>query len=174
MSCSEYLRRQQLRLPTYVDTRPRYQSASQFTDITKRTAAAGNLETARAATACTSVLNAPSTRSASGFVHNGGHNVQDVSDFLAYTAGQAQAQATKPQNLKPAQIQNVCYSTAVFPEINDRLASNASLAAIQAAKNKYQRGYSTSSCCDVCGKPPTLAGECNCRLTSAQNYALKQ
>jgi hypothetical protein len=173
MSCSEYLGRYKQRLPTYVDTRPRYRSASQFTDITKRTAAGGNYETVVANTACALVLNAPSTRSASGFLHGGGHNVQDASLFAAYTSGQAQAQATLLVNQKPAQIQLPCYTSTMIPELNDRLATNTSLAAIQASKNQFQRGWNTASCCTVCGKPPTFSGPCRCRLTAAQIYQFK-
>jgi hypothetical protein len=124
MSCSEYLGRYKQRMTTYVDTRPKY-TASHYTEVVKRQAASGNLETAVAKTACTSALNAPSTVPGSAYFHGGGHNVQDASAFLAYTAGQAVAQGSKPQNLKPAQIQNVCYSSSTVPEYNDRLAADA-------------------------------------------------
>jgi hypothetical protein len=173
MSCSEFLGRYKQRLPTYVDARPRYRSASQFTDITKRTAAAGNYETVVAKTACALVLNAPSTRSATGFLHGGGHTVQDASKYVDYTSGQAQAQATKPGNLKPAQIQLPCYTSTMIPELNDRLATNTALAAIQASKNQFQRGWNSASCCTVCGKPPTFAGPCRCSLTASQIYQFK-
>lgn len=173
MSCSEYLGRYKQRLPTYVDTRPRYRSASQFTDITKRTAASGNYETAVANTACALVLNAPSTRTSSGYLHGGGHKVRDASKFVDYTAGQAQAQATMGVNQKPAQIQLPCYTSTMIPELNDRLATNTSLAAIQASKNQFQRGYNVASCCIVCGKPPTFSGPCRCTLTASQIYQFK-
>ena len=173
MSCSEYLGRMKQRLPQYVDTRPKY-SAAQYTEVVKRTAAAGNYETPVAKTACALVLNAPSTRSAAGFLHGGGHNVQDASAYVDYAAGQAQAQATMPGNVKAAQIQKVCLSATAVPEINDRLAADTNLAAIQASKNAFQRGYAVANCCIVCGKPPAFASGCNCRLTAAQQYALKR
>jgi len=170
MSCSEYLVRYQARLPKYVDTRPRYHDASQFTDITKRTAASGNLETRVSATACTYALGfGPQS-----YYNGGGHRVQDASDFLSYTSGQAQAQATMLQNQKVLpSIQLPCFNSTAVPEFNDRLANDSNLAYVQSQKNQYQRGYNTASCCIVCGKPPTFAGSCHCSLTGAQIYALK-
>jgi hypothetical protein len=175
MSCSEYLVRYQQRLPKYVDTRPRYKDASQFTDITKRTAAAGNLETARSATACTYSLGMQITPSIPQYYNGGGHNVQDASDFLSYTSGQAQAQSTQLKNQKALpSIQLPCFNSTAIPEFNDRLANDTNLASIQAQKNQFQRGWNTASCCIVCGQPPKFASGCNCRLTGAQIYALKR
>ena len=177
-SYSEYLNRQKQRIPMYKDTRPRM-DAGQYTNDVKRLAAAGVLETATAVGSCVTVLNAPSTQknpkaeSGQNLNYSGGHSVQDTSLFNEYTAGQAVAQGAKPQNAKAAQIRMTCYSSTVVPEINDRLAADATLASIQAAKNQYQRGYNTAACCQVCGKPPSFASGCNCSLTVAQRSALK-
>lgn len=92
--------------------------------------------------------------------------------FNEYTAGQAVAQGAMPQNAKTSQITPVCYSSSVVPEINDRLAADAQLSLVQAAKNQYARGYNTAACCLVCGKPPVFDGGCECRLTVAQQVAL--
>ena len=69
-SYSEYLNRYKQRMPTITDTRPRRDAGHQ-TEIVRRLAASGNLETAVANTACVLVLNTPSTRSAAGFNHGG-------------------------------------------------------------------------------------------------------
>jgi hypothetical protein len=173
MSCSEYLSRQMLRTQKILDTRPRRDAGHQ-TEVVKRLAASGNLESATAATACALVLNAPSTRSAAGRTFNGGHTVQDTSLYNSYTAGQAVAKGALPANAPPTYINQVCYSSTVVPEINNRLAADAQLAAAQAEKNRYQRGYDTASCCIVCGKPPSLTSNCGgCSLTNAQRFALK-
>ena len=170
MSYSEYLGRYKQRMTTYVDTRPKY-TASHYTEVVKRQAAAGNLETAVAKTACTTALNAPSTVPGSAYFHGGGHNVQDASLYLAYTAGQALAQGAKPQNAKPSQIQAVCYSSAAMPDYNDRLAADAQLAAVQTAKAAYGRGFATQ-CCPSC-KKVVFASGCNCSLTTAQAAQFK-
>jgi hypothetical protein len=168
MSCSEYLTRQMLRTQKIIDTRPRRDAGHQ-TEIVKRLAASGSLESTTAATACALVLNAPSTRSAASHLVSGGHSVQDTSLFNEYTAGQAVAQAALPRNAPPTYINAVCYSSTSMPDFNDRLAADAQLAAVQAAKNQYQRGYSTASCCKVCGEPVQFADSCSgCRLTAAQ------
>ena len=175
-SYSEYLGRMKQRLPTYIDTRP-HRDAGHQTEIVKRLAASGNLETAVAKTTCSSVLNAPSTVPSSKYVHGGGHNVQDTSDYNAYTAGQAGAQGEKPSNRKESQIQADCYSSSTVPEWNDRLAgttilSDSTLGQVQAEKNKYQLGYKG---CPSCGAPVKVqfVGGCNCKLTTAQQAELK-
>lgn len=173
MSCSEYLSRQMQRTQKILDTRPRRDAGHQ-TEIVKRLAASGTLESTTSATACALALNAPSTRSAAGRLISGGHSVQDASQYNAYTAGQAVAQGAKPANAPPTYINQVCYSSTVVPEINDRLRTDAQLAAVQASKNTYQRGYNTAACCQVCGKPPSLTSNCGgCGLTVAQRSALK-
>jgi len=175
-SYSEYLGRMKQRLPNIQDTRP-HRDAGHQTEIVRRLAASGNLETAVASTACARVLNAPSTRGTSQFLHGGGHNVQDMSSYVAYKAGQAVAQGFMPANAKTSQISNVCYSTAVVPEINDKIAASTDLQAIQAQKNAYQRGYGTANC-PSCGGiyTPTkvqFASGCNCKLTVNQAAGFK-
>lgn len=173
MSCSEYLSRQMQRTQKILDTRPRRDAGHQ-TEVVKRLAASGTLESTTSATACALTLNAPSTRSAAGRIISGGHSVQDTSQYNAYTAGQAVARGARPSNAPPTYINQICYSSTVVPELNNRLAANAQLSAIQAAKNTYQRGYNTAACCQVCGKPPALTSNCGgCGLTAAQRYALK-
>jgi hypothetical protein len=172
MSCSEYLSRKMQRTPVILDTRP-HRDAGHQTELVKRLAASGNLESATAASACALVLNGPSTRNPSGYTFNGGHNVQDTSLYNEYTAGQAVAQSEMLKNAKPPQVTLPCYSSTAMPDFNDRLKNDASLAAVQASKNAYARGYSSAACCTVCGKPPVFASGCNCRLTVAQQTAFK-
>ncbi len=167
-SYSEYLSRQQQRLQKVVDTRP-HRDAGHHTEVVKRLAASGVQESLNPASAGVTVLNGPSTRVQSFYAK--AHTVQDTSVYNAYTAGQAVAQSEKTP--KESQISQVCYSSTVVPEYNDRLAADAQLSAIQDAKNKYARGYSTAACCQVCGKPPALASGCSCALTVNQRNALK-
>ncbi len=157
---------------TITDTRP-HRDAGHQTEIVKRLAASGNLETAVANTACALVLNAPSTRGESSFLHGGGHTVQDTSVYNEYTSGQAVAQGELRRNAKTSQITNTmpCLSSSQLPEINDKLAADAQLSRIQAARQSYGLGYATN-CCLTC-KKSQLAGGCNCRLTAAQTAALK-
>jgi len=172
-SYSEYLGRLKQRLPKVQDTRP-HRDAGHQTEIVKRLAASGVQETATAVGSCVAVLDAPSTRknpsSEWGQLNNysGGHSVQDTAVYNEYTAGQAVAQGALPVNVKASQITPVCYSSTVVPEYNDRLAADSQLAAVQAAKNQFQRGWNTASCCLVCGKPPSFKGGCECQLTTAQ------
>lgn len=169
-SYSEYLNRQKQRLPMFVDTRPR-RDASHQTEIVKRIAASTVLESKTPASAGVLVLNAPSTQVRSFYAK--AHTVQDTSIFEAFEAGQAVAQSELPRHLKPSQIQQVCYSSSTVPEYNDKLRADPQLSAIQSQRNNYQRGWNTASCCHVCGEPPTLAGDCSCRLTVAQRNELK-
>jgi hypothetical protein len=170
-SYSEYLGRMKQRMVTITDTRP-HRDAGHQTEIVKRLAASGNLETRVASTACAVVLNAPSTASPAGYLHGGGHTVQDVTVYSEYAAGQTLAQATRA-NTKASQITNTmpCLSSSQLPEINDRLAADAQLSRIQAARQNYGLGYA-SNCCPTC-KKVVIAGSCNCRLTAAQSAALK-
>lgn len=168
-SYSEYLGRMKQRLQTVQDTRP-HRDAGHQTEIVKRLAAAGVQEQKTTTFSGNLVLDGPSTRVNAPI--KGGHSVQDTSVYTAYTAGQAVAQGAMPVNAKAPQISNVCYSSSVVPEYNDKLRTNSQLAAIQAAKNAYQRGWNTAACCVVCGKPPTLKGGCQCSLTAAQRVAL--
>jgi hypothetical protein len=75
-------------------------------------------------------------------------------------------------NAKAPQISLVCYSSSTMPDYNDRLAADTQLAAVQAAKNAYQRGWSSAACCQVCGKPPQFDSGCQCQLTVAQQVTL--
>jgi len=165
-SYGEYLSRQQQRLQKFVDTRP-HRDAGHHTEIVKLRAASAVLESTNPRSAGVMVLNGPSTQVRSFYAK--AHNVQDASVFAGFEAAQALSQSEIPRNAKASQISEVCYSSAVVPEYNDRLAADPQLAAVQAARNAYLRG----NCCTVCGKPPTLASGCSCALTLAQRNALK-
>ena len=171
-SYSEYLGRMKQRMVTITDTRP-HRDAGHQTEIVRRLAASGNLETRVANTACAVVLNAPSTRTAAGYLHGGGHTVQDAPMYTEFTAGQAVAQSSTLANAKASQITNTmpCLSSTQLPEINDKLSADAELSKIQAARQAYGNGYA-SNCCPNC-KKVLLADGCNCRLTVAQSSALK-
>jgi hypothetical protein len=164
-SYSEYLGRKMQKTQKVLDTRP-HRDAGHHTEIVKRLAAAGVQEQKTTTLSGNLVLNAPSTQVNAPI--KGGHSVQDATRYVDYVAGQAVAQGAKPANAKPAQISLTCYSSTAMPEYNDRLAADAQLAAVQAAKNTYQRGWNTASCCTVCGKPPQFKGGCQCQLTLAQ------
>jgi len=164
-SYSEYLGRMQQRLQKVQDTRP-HRDAGHQTEIVKRLAASGVQENKSPASAGVLVLDGPSTQVKS--FYGKAHSVQDTAIYNEYTAGQAVAQSSTLANTKTPQISLVCYSSTVVPEFNDKLASNSQLAAVQAQKNNYQRGWNTAACCQVCGKPPTFKGGCQCSLTTAQ------
>ena len=169
-SYSEYLGRMQQRLAKVQDTRP-HRDAGHQTEIVKRLAASGVQDSKTPASSCVLVLDGPTTRVNSLYAK--AHTVQDQSTYNEFTAGQAVAQSQLPQNAKTPQISNVCYSSTTIPEYNDLLATDTQAALKQAAKNAYQRGYSSAACCQVCGKPPVLARGCACSLTVAQQTALK-
>lgn len=169
-SYSEYLGRMQQRLPSIQDTRP-HRDAGHQTEIVKRLAASGVQESKTPASAGVLVLDGPSTRVNSRYAK--AHTVQDQSTYNEYTAGQAVAQSHLPRNAKASQISNVCYSSTAIPEYNDLLRTDTQAALKQAAKNAYQRGYSSAACCQVCGKPPVFSRGCACSLTAAQQAALK-
>jgi hypothetical protein len=168
-SYSEYLGRMKQRLPKVQDTRP-HRDAGHQTEIVKRLAASGVQESKTPASAGVLVLDGPSTQVKSFYAK--AHSVQDTAVYNEYTAGQAVAQSSKPQNAKTSQIQPVCYSSTAVPEFNDRLRTNAQLSATQAQKNAYQRGYPSAACCKVCGEPPQFASGCACSLTVAQQVKL--
>ena len=173
-SYSEYLGRYKQRMVTITDTRP-HRTAGHQTEIVKRLAASGNLETAVAKTACVLVLNTPSTRNAAGFNHGGGHNVQDAPMYAEYTAGQAVAQAELPSNAKASQITNTmpCLSSTQLPEINDKIAADPTgFGAIYNAKQLQGKGYNT---CLTCGatRNPQFASGCNCTGASLLSLGLK-
>lgn len=150
----------------FVDTRP-HRDAGHQTEVVRRLAASAVQEQKTTRVSGNPVLNAPSTRVNAPI--KGGHSVQDTAIYNEYTAGQAVAQSAKTP--KAPQIQATCYSATAIPEFNDKLRTNSSLAAVQAQKNAYQRGW-TSSCCKVCGEPVSFADSCNCRLTVSQTIAL--
>jgi len=169
-SYSEYLGRMKQRMIQYTDTRP-HRDAGHQTEVVKRLAAAQTLETPTDVFSGNTMLNAPSTQVNS--VYKGGHRVQDTETYNLYTAGQAVAEGALRVNQKASQIQAVCYSSTVVPEINDRLRLDSQLAAVQAAKNTYGRGWNTANCCKVCGEPVQYTTSCPCSLTAAQQAALK-
>jgi hypothetical protein len=166
-SYSEYLGRMKQRLPTYIDTRP-HRDAGHQTEVVKRIAASGVQESRNPAVSGNMMLDGPSTRVNS--VYKKAHTVQDTEVYNAYTAGQAVAQSESPANKKAPQIQAVCYSSTTMPDKQHILTIYPDEAVKQAAKNTYNRGYST--CCQVCGKPPAFEGGCSCSLTVAQQVAL--
>jgi len=168
-SYSEYLSRKMQRTPKYIDTRP-HRDAGHHTEVIKRLAASGVQEQMTTTFSGNLVLNGPSTQVIAPI--KGGHSVQDTAVYNEYTAGQAVAQSSTRANTKAPQIQATCYTSAAMPDFNDRLAADPSLAAVQAAKNAYARGWNTASCCQVCGKPPQFANGCSCSLTVAQQVAL--
>jgi len=168
-SYSEYLNRKMQRTQKIVDTRP-HRDAGHQTEIVKRLAAAAVQEQKTTTFSGNLVLDGPSTRVNAPI--KGGHSVQDTAVYNEYTAGQAVAQGDLLVNRKTPQIQATCYTSATIPEINDKLRTDASLAAIQAQKNQFQRGWNTASCCKVCGEPVQFADSCNCRLTVTQQVAL--
>jgi len=174
MSYSEYLGRYKQRMVTITDTRP-HRDAGHQTEIVRRLAASGNLETRVAATACALVLNAPSTRGSAGFLHGGGHNVQDAPMYAEYTAGQAVAQGELRKNAKPSQITNTmpCLSAAQLPEINDKIAADPTgFGAIYNAKQLGGKGYNTCLSCGATYRPQFASG-CNCTGASLANQGLK-
>jgi hypothetical protein len=142
--------------------------ASDYTRQIKRQAASGNLETVVVKPVCTTTLNMTATLPNSQFYSGGGHNVTDASTYNEYTAGQAVAQALIPRNVKPAQIQNLCLSSSVVPEVNDKMAADPTgFGAIYNAKQTQGRGYNS---CAVCGGSAKVqfARGCPCSITTAQ------
>jgi hypothetical protein len=166
-SYSEYLNRKMQRTPKYIDTRP-HRDAGHQTEVVKRLAAATVLEQRNPSSAGNMKLNAPSTQVVSRYAK--AHSVQDTALYNEYTAGQAVAEGALAVNKKTPQIQATCYTSTTVPEFNDKLRTDTTLAAVQKAKNTYQRGW--SNCCKLCGEPAQESGSCNCRLTVAQQVAL--
>ena len=164
-SYSEYLSRKMQRTPEIRDTRP-HRDAGHQTEIVRRLAASGVQEQKTTTVSGNLVLDGPSTRVNS--MIKGGHSVQDTAVYTEYTAGQAVAQSERRVNAKAPQITLPCYTSTAMPDFNDRLRADSQLAAVQAAKNAYARGWNTASCCKVCGEPPQFKGGCACSLTVAQ------
>ena len=169
-SYSEYLGRMKQRMQTVKDTRP-HRDAGHQTEIVKRIAASGVLDSKTPTSAGVLVLDGPSTQVKSYYAK--AHSVQDAAIYADYVSGQAVAQSEMRVNVKTPQINQVCYSSTTVPEYNDELRLDSSMAAIQAAKNAYQRGYLASSACEVRVDPPVFASSCTGRLTVAQQTALK-
>jgi hypothetical protein len=161
-SYSEYLNRMKQRLPNIVDTRP-HRDASHQTEIVRMLAASGNYETLVPNTACTVVLNAPATSTPASTVYGGGHTVQDASAFLSYTAGGALSGGERLTNAKPSQITKTCYTSAVVPELQDKLAGTALVGNVDPTVYANRQGYKTTpngNCCPTC-KKVTLAPTCS-------------
>lgn len=165
-SYSEYLGRMKQRMQTVKDTRP-HRDAGHQTEIVKRIAASGVLDSKTPKSAGVLVLNGPSTQVKS--YYGKAHSVQDAAIYGDYVSGQAVAQSEMSVNVKTPQINQICYSSTAIPEYNDKLRTDSSLAAIQAAKNAYL----AFAACEVRGEPPVFAGSCTGRLTAAQQNALK-
>lgn len=161
-SYSEYLNRMKQRLPNIVDTRP-HRDASHQTEIVRMLAASGNYETLVPNTACTVVLNAPATSTPASRVYGGGHTVQDASAFLAYTAGGALSGGERRINAKTSQITTTCYTSAVIPELQDKLAGTARVGNVDRTVYANRQGDKTTpnrNCCPTC-KKVTLASTCS-------------
>ena len=96
-----------------------------------------------------------------------------TSRYVEYKTGQAVAQAELPANAKASQIMNTmpCLSTTTLPELNDKLAADAELSKIQAARQTYGNGY-YSNCCPNC-KKVLFASGCNCTGASLASLGLK-
>ena len=155
-SYSEYLGRMKQRMTMYVDTRP-HLTAGHQTEIIKRLAASANLETVVANTVCATQLDAITNNGAASFTMRtgGGHTVQDASDVLSYTAGQALAQGFMVNNVKSSQITMPCQSSTTIPELQDRIAADFQL------DLKYQMKNAIRNCCTACGKV-VFANNCAC------------
>ena len=169
-SYSEYLSRKLQRTQMFVDTRP-HRDAGHQTEIVKRLAASAVQENKTPRTSNNMVLDGPSTRINSPYKK--AHTVQDQSTYNDYTAGQAVAQGSMPVNAKASQISQVCYSSNVMPDFNDKLRIYPQQAVIQASVNNYGRGFSTANCCRLCGEPAQYTTACPCTLSATQQVALK-
>ena len=98
-SCSEYLVRQQLRAPKYIDTRPKM-TCGQMTEIQRQQAASAVYENFLPATACVSTLNAPGTRGPSTVTIARGHRVKDASAYVTYASASSTSAMWNPANDK--------------------------------------------------------------------------
>lgn len=170
-SYSEYLGRMKQRMPQIIDTRPQKRSASHQTEIVRRVAAAGNLETVRPSTVC--VPSQMRTPGGNVFSTGGGHRVRDAQHITEFVAATAVAQSLKPgvsnQSLGPQMTGRACMTTANLPEINDKLAASATLSAIKAQQNAFERGYNRANCCNMC-KKVLFASTCPCVGLNPANF----
>ena len=98
-SCSEYLVRQQLRAPKYIDTRPKM-TCGQMTEIQRQQAASQVYENFLPATACVSTLNAPGTRGPSTATIARGHRVKDASAYVTYASASSTSAMWNTKNDK--------------------------------------------------------------------------
>lgn len=98
-SCSEYLVRQQLRAPKYIDTRPKM-TCGQMTEIQRQQAASAVYENFLPATACVSTLNAPGTRGPSTATIARGHRVKDASAYVTYASASSTSAMWNTKNDK--------------------------------------------------------------------------
>jgi len=105
-SCSEYLVRQQLRAPKYIDTRPKM-TCGQMTEIQRQQAASAVYEPALLlpATATVTTLNAPGTRGPSCFTVARGHRVKDASAYVTYASSSSTSAMWNPANAKATALQ---------------------------------------------------------------------
>ena len=129
-------------------------------------AAAGNYETVVPKTACTTVLNAPSTASPANTVFGGGHTVQDASAFVAYSAGGALLSSLTTANTKTSQITKTCYTNATVPELQDVLDGTSTLSKVDPSVYANRQGYRTTpngNCCPTC-KKVVFAAACACAV----------
>ena len=103
-SCSEYLVRQQLRAPKYIDTRPKM-TCGQMTEIQRQQAASAVYENFLPATACVTTLNAPGTRGPSTATIARGHRVKDASQYISYASASSTSAMWNPANAKATALQ---------------------------------------------------------------------
>lgn len=103
-SCSEYLVRQQLRAPKYIDTRPKM-TCGQMTEIQRQQAESQVYEQFLPATACVSTLNAPGTRGPSTRTFARGHRVKDASAYVSYASASSTSAMTSTRNDKQFALQ---------------------------------------------------------------------
>jgi len=181
MSCSEYLTRQQLRAPKYIDTRPRM-TCGQMIEIQRQQASAV-YEQFSASTSCVSTLNAPSTTPGDIATVARGHRVKDASAYVSHASANATAFMTNPKNMKSSQIQATCYgpitnfngsgqSVEQIREVNDTIKMSTLLSTTDPNYRKediiYKARQSINNCCQKCGKV-NFASACACITTGLKN-----
>ena len=186
-SCSEYLVRQQMRAPKYIDTRPKM-TCGQAIEIQRQTAAAAVYETFLPATACVTTLNGPSTRSASSATIARGHRVKDASQYISYASANSTVVMQNPRNGKQPTAKGVSQimsenclagsvvasqngvATAAFveqlPELQDRITRSTLLATTDPNYRKEDiimaaRQAIGPNCCATCGKVSWREGKVN-------------
>jgi hypothetical protein len=181
MSCSEYLTRQQLRTPKYIDTRPKM-TCGQMIEIQRQQASAV-YEQFSASTSCVSTLNAPSTVPGNIATVARGHRVKDASAYVSHASANATASMLKPINVKDAQIQATCYgpianfkgsgqSMEQIREVNDTIKMSTLLPTTDPDYRKEDRiaaaRQAINNCCQKCGKVNFASG-CACAPAALKN-----